>query len=181
MVKPLVAVIFAIFLLMPFSDAGMAEEKHPCELVKNTKITPYKLEEGKTLPSAINKKFSARNGSAKRGLKAFIDPAAGNCLACHSVSSLLEKVKSDKFETVKKYGFQGNVGGSLDGIAKKYTAGELRLIIAEPRLAFPTKDLAMPSYYKTGGIKDPLDSCVGKTVLSAQQLEDIVKYLGRLK
>ncbi len=180
-VKLIVAISFAILLTTPFPNLLMADGKHPCELSKNVKFRPYKLDEGKTLPSAINKRFSTKTGSIKRGLKAFVDPGAGNCLACHSVSSLLEKVKPEKFETVQRYGYQGNIGGSLDGIGKKFTTGELRLIIAEPRLAFPTKDIAMPSYYKPEGLKDTLDICVGKTVLSAQQVEDIVKYLGRLK
>jgi sulfur-oxidizing protein SoxX len=39
----------------------------------------------------------------------------------------------------------------------------------------------MPAFYKDAGYTRPLDAFDGKTILSAQQVEDIVAYLLTLK
>ena len=49
-------------------------------------------------------------GNPDEGLKVFTSRALGNCIACHTVTNLLESVA-----------FHGNVGPSLDGVADRWT------------------------------------------------------------
>jgi sulfur-oxidizing protein SoxX len=43
------------------------------------------------------------------------------------------------------------------------------------------EDTMMPSYYRTFGFDRPLKKFVGKTILSAQDVEDVIAYLQTLK
>ncbi len=181
MVKPGVAIAFAMMLSVLFTVSVSAAEPDACENLKSRQISKYELREGKTLPFSINKRLSRRRGSPWRGLKVFIDSDKGNCIACHAVKALQDKVNPAKSATVQKYGDPGNIGPALDGIGKKYTPGELRVIIVDAKIAFPTKDTTMPAYYKQDGLRDIADSCIGKTILSEQEIEDLVRYLGTLK
>ncbi|MGH1351893.1 MAG: c-type cytochrome [Methyloligellaceae bacterium] len=181
MVKPVVAIIFAMLAFMLLAGPVSATSPGACENLKVQKVREYKLEEGKTLPFVIKKRLSRWKGNARRGLKLFTNREKGNCIACHAVKSQQDKVNPEKFSTVETYGNPGNIGPSLDAIGKKYTSGELRVIIVDAKIAFPTKDTTMPAYYKQDGLRDIADSCVGKTILSGREIEDLVKYLGTLK
>jgi len=39
----------------------------------------------------------------------------------------------------------------------------------------------MPAFYKSEGFVDPLDKFAGKSILSAQEIEDVIAYLATLK
>jgi sulfur-oxidizing protein SoxX len=43
------------------------------------------------------------------------------------------------------------------------------------------EDTMMPAFYRTFGYNSPLKKFVGKTILSTQEVEDIVAYLLTLK
>ena len=99
----------------------------------------------------------------------------GNCIACHMTTDLIE------------FPFHGNVGPTLDGVADRWGEAELRGIVANAKLTFA--DSVMPSFYKTEGYIRPGDAYTGKaapesglsTLLTAQQVEDVVAYLMTLK
>ncbi len=181
MVKPVVAIVFAILASLSFVVSASAVTPNACEKLKVQKVREYKLEEGKTLPFVINKRLSRWKGNAKRGLKLFTDRDKGNCIACHAVKSQQDKVDPKNFKTVEMFGNPGDIGPPLDDVGKKFTPGELRVIIVDVKIAFPTKDTTMPAYYKQEGLRDIEESCVGKTILSGRDIEDLVKYLGTLK
>jgi sulfur-oxidizing protein SoxX len=73
----------------------------------------------------------------------------------------------------------GTLGPSLAGGGSRYSAGELRLRIADMTRVKP--DAAMPAYYRTEGLHEVAASYRGRTILTAQLVEDVVAYLQTLK
>ena len=104
-----------------------------------------------------------------------MNKGAGNCIACHQVSDL------------EHLPFQGEIGPPLDGVADRWSEPELRGIVANAKIMF--EDSMMPSFYKTEGFIRLGDEFTGKAhgggevqpLLTAQQIEDVVAYLGTLK
>ena len=68
---------------------------------------------------------------------------------------------------------------SLTGLASRMSIGTMRLWLVAPEVLNP--DTTMPSFYRVGQRKDPKDPRYGEPLLSAQQIEDLVAYLGRQK
>ncbi len=73
----------------------------------------------------------------------------------------------------------GNLGPPLTGIASRMSAGEVRLRLVDSRRVNP--QTIMPSYYSTDGLVDVAAAYRGKTVLTAQQIEDTIAYLRTLR
>lgn len=107
-------------------------------------------------------------GDPKAGRAIFANRKQGNCLACHMVTDLLDSEQ-----------FHGEVGPPLDGVADVYSAGELRARIVNPKTELP--DTIMPSFYRVGGTNRTGEKFAGKTILTAQQVEDVIAYLQTLK
>lgn len=111
-------------------------------------------------------------GDPKAGKKVFSSRALGNCVACHSVTSLTDVQ------------WHGEVGPVLDGIGARRSAEELRGIVADAKRTF--EGSAMPSFYRTTGFIRPGDGYTGKAateirpILSAQEIEDVVAFLATL-
>lgn len=112
--------------------------------------------------------LTSKPGDPAAGKKAFTNRRQGNCLSCHAVSSL-----------AKEEQFHGLIGPSLDGVAGRYSIAELRLRIVDPKLVNPAT--IMPSFYKKKGLHRVSEKFRGKTILEAQQVEDILAYLATLK
>jgi sulfur-oxidizing protein SoxX len=114
-------------------------------------------------------------GNPEEGLKVFTSRALGNCIACHTVTNLLESVQ-----------FHGNVGPSLDGVADRWTEADLRGIVANAKNVYD--GTIMPAFYKTSGFVRPGEGFTTKPaveplppLLTAEQIEDVVAYLMTLK
>jgi len=116
---------------------------------------------------AINASLTGKPGDAAKGRKLAVGRKKGNCLACHVISDL------------KDQPFHGNVGPSLDGVAGRYSEGELRLRIVNPKIFH--SGTIMPAFYKTDGLTRVMKKFKGKTVLTASEVEDVVAYLKTLK
>lgn len=122
---------------------------------------------------AIAESLSGTPGDPAAGKIVYAEKKVGNCVACHANSD------SDA-------DFQGNVGPSLDGSADRWTAAQLRGIVADAKKTFP--ESMMPSHYKTQGYIRPGEGFTTKPaqeplppLLTAQQIEDVVAYLMTLK
>ena len=107
-------------------------------------------------------------GDPAEGRKHFSSRRLGNCLACHANADQPEEL------------FHGDVGPAMDGIAGRYGADELRAIVVNSKAIFGEQTI-MPGFYTLEVGKDPAADFVGKTVLTAQQVEDVVAYLMTLK
>ncbi len=105
-------------------------------------------------------------GDAKRGLSVMLEPERGNCGICHTFPG-------------GKARFQGDVGPPLAGVAARLDAGQIRLRVVDgTRINAAT---IMPPYYRLEGLNRVRAKFVGKPVLTAAEVEDVVAYLLTLK
>ncbi len=160
------------------SSAALAKKKK-CKDGETTEVASYKLVKGEHLDYQIPKPLNGKGGDPKRGLKWMTHRRQGNCIACHEVKKILALAKPNDLNSLKKYGFHGKIGPSLDGVASRYTEGELRLLVVDPKKAFP--DTIMPAFHKAQGFTRVHKDCVGHVILSADRVEDVVAYLKTLK
>jgi sulfur-oxidizing protein SoxX len=144
------------------STAAIADEVPPAEVVFG--------EYGEIAGS-----LTGQPGNPEEGVKIYASRAQGNCVACHTVSSLVDSV-----------GFHGNVGPSLDGVADRRSEAELRGIVANAKNVYD--GTIMPAFYKTSGYIRPGEAFTTKPateplppLLTAQQIEDVVAFLMTLK
>lgn len=117
---------------------------------------------------AIAESLTGQPGDPAKGREWFAGRKLGNCLACHKNSELEEQP------------FHGEVGPPLDGVADRWSEGELRAILVDAKQVFGDQTI-MPSFYRDGGYNRPLEEFQGKTILEAQQVEDVLAYLLTLK
>ena len=66
----------------------------------------------------------------------------------------------------------------LNGVSQRMTDGEIRLMIVAPEIRVP--DTAMPAYYKVGIYGEAAEDQVGRTRLSAEEVEALISYLKTL-
>ena len=114
---------------------------------------------------AIPRPLTSVPGDPGRGREIVVG-RDGNCLLCHAIPETGER-------------FMGNVGPPLSGVGGRLTAGALRLRLVEPTRV--NREAVMPSYYKAQGLTEVALPYRGKTILSAQQVEDVVAYLSTLR
>ena len=107
-------------------------------------------------------------GNAEEGAKTFKDGKLGNCLACHANKAMIKDL------------FHGNVGPELDGVASRYEPAQLRAILINAKAVFGEQSM-MPGFYSLDVGKNVREESVGKTVLTAQQVEDVLAYITTLK
>ncbi len=112
--------------------------------------------------------LTATPGDVERGKSWFANRKLGNCLACHVNSDMSDEQ------------FHGEVGPALDGVADRWSAEELRAIVVNSKIVFGDATL-MPAFYVDAGYERPLEKFAGKSILEAQQVEDVVAYLLTLK
>jgi len=115
--------------------------------------------------STIPASLTGTPGDAANGKKVVIDRKKGNCLACHEMP-------------IPEQQFHGKTGPSLHGIGANQTEAQLRMRLVDPKVI--NADTMMPSFYKTGQHR-VLKGFEGKTILSAQEVEDVIAYLITLK
>lgn len=106
-------------------------------------------------------------GDPVAGKKVSTNRKLGNCLACH--------VNDD----ASSQSFHGEVGPELNGAGSRWSEEELRGIVANSKNTF--EGTIMPAFYSTENGARTLKKFVGKTILSAQQVEDVVAYILTLK
>jgi sulfur-oxidizing protein SoxX len=111
---------------------------------------------------AIPEPLTDQPGAAERGRRLVLDREGGDCSICHAMP-------------LPQRQFHGTIGPPLDGVGSRYSAGELRLRVVDPKAFNP--DTIMPAYYKVEGLHRILERYRGKPILTAQQVEDVVAYL----
>ncbi|TLP46873.1 MULTISPECIES: sulfur oxidation c-type cytochrome SoxX [Cohaesibacter] len=116
---------------------------------------------------AVEASLTGQAGNVDEGRKAFINRKLGNCLACHENSDL------------PKEQFHGEVGPSLDGVADRWNEAEIRGIVVNSKLTY--EGTIMPGFYVATDFPRTAEKFKGKTILTAQQIEDVVAYLMTLK
>ena len=82
-------------------------------------------------------------------------------------------------ELLVGYADHGDVGPPLDDIGSRMKAAEIRARVVNPKGSNP--DTIMPAFYKKEGFHRLQKKWAGKTIISAQDVEDIVAYMLTLK
>jgi L-cysteine S-thiosulfotransferase len=119
-----------------------------------------------TADDAIPSSLTGAAGDPAAGKKIVLDRQVGLCMLCHSGPFPEER-------------FQGDLAPSLSGVGSRLSAGQIRLRIVDASRVNP--QTIMPAYYRTEGLTRVAPAHRGKTVLSAEQIEDIVAFLVTLK
>jgi len=107
-------------------------------------------------------------GDPVAGADTFKSRKLGNCLACHANADMSKEL------------FHGDVGPALDGVASRWDEPMLRAILVNSKMVF-TDETIMPGFYSLKVGQHVAGSFVDKTILTAQQVEDVLAYLGTLK
>ena len=111
----------------------------------------------------VDVSLTGQAGDPVAGRAVFANRKQGNCLACHINADLSEE------------SFHGEVGPPMDGVGERWTEAELRGIVTNSKMMF--EGTIMPAFYIDSGYERPLEDFAGKTILTAQQVEDVVAYL----
>lgn len=115
---------------------------------------------------AVPASLTGAGGDAAGGRRIVLDRHVGLCLLCHSGPFPEER-------------FQGTIGPDLKGVGARLSTGQIRLrIIDQGRINAAT---IMPAYYRTEGLQRVAPAFQGKTVLTAEQIEDVVAFLATLR
>ena len=110
--------------------------------------------------------LTATPGDAARGRAIVLDRRAGLCLLCHSGPFPEERA-------------QGNLASDLSGAGSRWTAAQLRARLVDARRFNP--ETIMPSYFSFDGMNQVAGRFRGKTILEAQQIEDLLAFLLTLR
>jgi L-cysteine S-thiosulfotransferase len=110
--------------------------------------------------------LTGSKGDPARGRAIVVDRQVGLCLLCHSGPFPEQR-------------FMGDLAPDLSGVGARLSAAQIRLRIVDSSRVNP--DTVMPAYFKTEGLQRVAPAFRGKTVLSAQQIEDVVAFLVTLK
>jgi L-cysteine S-thiosulfotransferase len=118
--------------------------------------------------AAIPAPLTNKPGDPKEGATVVVDRSLGNCLSCHEI------------DVLRREEFHGDVGPPLDGVAGRWDTATLRMIVVNPKKVFG-EDTVMPAFYRVDGLNRVRPEFVGKPILTAQQVEDVVAFLATLK
>ena len=144
----------AAFAVFPFAaQPAIGQGKAP--------LAKYKIVDEDSIPESL----TGKPGDPEKGKKWSINTRLGHCIACHVMPV--------------NQPYMGEVAPSLVGVGSRYSAGQLRMLIVNPKVV--NEDTAMPAFYRVKGLHRVTKRFVNKTMLSAQQVEDIVAYLLTLK
>ncbi len=110
--------------------------------------------------------LTGAKGDPARGRAIVVNRQLGLCLLCHSGPFPEER-------------FQGNLAPDLNGIGARLSEGQIRLRIVDPGRLNPAT--IMPAYFRSEGLTRVAPAFEGKSLLGAEQIEDVVAFLMTLK
>jgi len=114
---------------------------------------------------SIERPLTDQPGDPTRGRAIVANRQVGLCLLCHTGPIAEER-------------FQGNLAPDLAGAGSRLSEGQLRMRLVDSRRVNP--QTIMPAYFRSEGFTRVGAPWQGKTVLAAQQIEDVVAYLRTL-
>ena len=150
------------YSILALATLGITAANSASMIVRDPGLVAYEIVDGSSIPKSL----TGVAGDPANGKKVAVGRKAGNCLACHAMQ-------------ISEQPFHGETAPSLYGVGNRLSAGELRMQLVNSKVT--NEDTMMPSYYRPFGFERPLKKFVGKTILSAQDVEDVVAYLQTLK
>jgi sulfur-oxidizing protein SoxX len=157
---------------------GLTESQTHERIAKGTAPTTplagkYAIVDGPSV-KAINASLTGKAGDPAKGENLLAARKKGNCFGCHEVGPLMAKAAGNP----KKYADMGKIGPRLDGVAKRYSKGELRMLLVDSKQIFP--DTIMPAFLRKQGLHRVRKNFKDKTILNPQEVEDILAFLALL-
>ncbi len=156
-IKTRIIAALGALIFLPVAPVQAAQPR----AVRDADLQPYTIVDG-----SIARSLTGASGDPARGQAVILDRKLGNCLSCHNIP-------------IPNAADQGNVGPNLSGVGKSLSAGQLRLRVVNMKVIDP--QTIMPAYYRVDGLNGVEKEFVGKSILTAQQIEDLVAYLKTLK
>ena len=150
-----------LYSILAAASLGVTAANSASIIVRDPGLVAYEIVDGGSIPKSL----TGVAGDPIKGKKIAIGRKAGNCLACHAMP-------------IPEQQFHGETAPSLYGVGNRLSEGELRMQLVNSKVT--NEDTMMPSYYRTFGFERPLKKFAGKTILSAQDVEDVVAYLQTL-
>lgn len=124
-------------------------------------LRPYVVV-GDAIPSSL----TGARGDPARGRAIVTNRQVGLCLLCHAGPFPEQRL-------------QGTIAPDLAGAGARWSEGQLRLRIVDARRLDP--DSIMPPNYRVGGLTRVAAAFRGRSVLTAEQIEDVVAFLATLR
>jgi sulfur-oxidizing protein SoxX len=124
-------------------------------------LRPYQAVNG-----TIAAPLTGKPGDPAQGRAIVTNRTVGLCLLCHSGPFPEER-------------FQGNLAPDLRGAGSRWSEGELRLRLVDSHKLDP--DTIMPAYYQLDGLNRVTPAFRGKSLLTAEQIEDVVAFLKTMR
>jgi sulfur-oxidizing protein SoxX len=115
---------------------------------------------------AIPQSLTGSPGDPARGRDIAFSRDRGNCAICHVLPAPDERL-------------HGDVAPNLKGVAARLSEGQMRLRLVDGRRLNPAS--IMPSYYRLEGLRRVASAYAGKSVLTADEIEDLLAYLMTLR
>lgn len=137
-------------------------------LINSATANPVTPDKVKVTDGEIKASLTSKPGNVEEGKKWFANRKLGNCLACHANQDMTNQP------------FHGEIGPPVDAVATRYSPSQLRAILVDAKSVFGEQTI-MPGFYKTDPGQRTAKKFKGKTILSGQQIEDIIAYLMTLK
>jgi sulfur-oxidizing protein SoxX len=147
----IVAAAVALMVLGEFSHAAPNDEA----------LQPYRA-----VGDAIPEPLTGTGGDPAAGRAIIVDRRLGACLLCHTGPFPEER-------------FQGTLAPDLSGAGSRWSAGQLRLRMVDATRLDPAT--IMPPYYRVDGLTRVGSPWLGRPILTAQQVEDVVAFLATLR
>ncbi|HKB73970.1 MAG TPA: sulfur oxidation c-type cytochrome SoxX [Burkholderiales bacterium] len=116
---------------------------------------------GDSIPASL----TGAKGDPARGRAIVANRQVGLCLLCHSGPFPEERSQGDLAPDLRS--------------AARLTEGQIRQRLVDSTRINPQS--IMPAYYRTEGLERVAPAYRGKTILTAEQIEDVVAYLTTLK
>ena len=110
--------------------------------------------------------LTGQPGDPLRGRQIVLNRQTGLCLLCHQGPFPEER-------------FQGTLGPELSASVAKLSAGRIRAQIVDAGQFNP--QTIMPPYFRTDRLNRVAPQFAGRTLLEAQDIEDVVAFLMTLK
>jgi sulfur-oxidizing protein SoxX len=115
---------------------------------------------------AIAAPLGGLQGDAARGRAIAASRERGNCISCHMLP-------------IPEHPMHGTLAPPLFGVGARLSAGELRLRVVDEKLINP--ETIMPAFYRDPARYHRPHPDHATTILTAQEVEDVVAYLVTLQ
>ena len=129
-------------------------------------IPSHKMFSVRAAPLLLWLVAAAPVGDPAAGRAIVADRTRGLCLLCHAAPIAEERL-------------QGDIAPSLAGVGNRFSPAELRQRLVNPASVNP--DTVMPAYFVADPAPHVAPAWRGRTILTAQEIEDVVAYLSTLR